>query len=80
MQVDFMKCFKKHETVVVDDVSINVIGIDDLISIKHKSNRPRDLLDIQELESLKELQRSTKKLNKLLEDKIKPKRNKGFEI
>lgn len=56
MKQSFSDSFKNRKCVDVDGVSIWVIGIDDLISCKLKSNRTKDLLDVQELKSLKQLQ------------------------
>jgi predicted nucleotidyltransferase len=52
---DFDKSYKNHEILKVNNVEIKVIGFEDLIACKYKSNRPKDLLDVKELKSLKDL-------------------------
>ena len=47
--VDFEACFKSKESVVIDDISINIIDLQNLIKAKKASNRTRDLADIEEL-------------------------------
>jgi hypothetical protein len=44
IQENFEKSYKNHETLKVNNVEIKVIGFDDLIACKYKSNRSKDLL------------------------------------
>jgi hypothetical protein len=57
MKDDFNKCFKNHERIKLGGVEIIIIGFDDLIRCKKKSNRMKDLLDVQNLETLKKLRK-----------------------
>lgn len=47
--IDFETCFQAKEQFVIDDVSINIIDLENLIKAKNASNRTRDLADIEEL-------------------------------
>ena len=51
---DFTKAFQRSSIKKVDDIEIYVASIDDMISMKKLSNRPKDLSDIEMLkEALK---------------------------
>jgi hypothetical protein len=47
--IDFKTCFHAKEQVIIDDISINIIDLKNLIKAKKASNRTRDLADIEEL-------------------------------
>lgn len=73
----FSDCYTKAEEVEIENVAIKVIGINDLINCKKKSNRAKDLLDVQELQSLMDLQKMQAKQSNLLDSEIKkPKKRK----
>ena len=48
---EFIALLNKHDVryIVIDDVSINIIDLENLIKAKKASNRVRDLADIEEL-------------------------------
>ncbi|NJN25002.1 MAG: nucleotidyl transferase AbiEii/AbiGii toxin family protein [Cyclobacteriaceae bacterium] len=49
----FNEAYRSSEVVTIDDTcSYRVIGLDDLISNKQRSARPKDLLDIQVLKQI----------------------------
>lgn len=47
--LDFAKAFKRRVVKKVDDIEIYVASIDDMISMKKASNRPKDLSDMEML-------------------------------
>ena len=51
---DFDKSYKNHVTSHIEGVEMKIISIDDLIECKTKSSRPKDLLDAQYLEDLRD--------------------------
>lgn len=52
--LDFTKAFQRRVIKKVDDIEIYVASIDDMISMKKASNRPKDLSDMEMLkEALK---------------------------
>jgi len=53
--LDFTKAFKRSAIKKVDDIEIYVASIDDMISMKKASTRPKDLSDIEMLKEAKEL-------------------------
>lgn len=48
--VTFDECYANHVVVKVDDISITLIGYEDLLTNKRASGRLKDLLDVEELE------------------------------
>jgi hypothetical protein len=48
--LNFMDCFNKRIIYEIDNISINIIGKDDLIKAKLASNRARDIDDIEHLD------------------------------
>ncbi len=52
--IDFEKAYKNREVYSDDKISVSVISIDDLISLKELAGRGRDLLDMKILRKLKE--------------------------
>ena len=55
--IRFEDAFKRRKTVQVSDITVNVMHIDDLITMKKGSGRPRDLSDVEMLEEAKKFQR-----------------------
>ena len=47
--VDFETCFKAKEQATIDNITINIIDLTNLIKAKKASNRTRDLADVEEL-------------------------------
>jgi len=47
--IDFDTCYESKEEVLIDDISINIIDLKNLIKGKKASNRIKDLADIEEL-------------------------------
>ena len=54
--VDFEKAYKNRKILSDDQISVSVISIDDLISLKELAGRGRDLVDLKILRELKEQQ------------------------
>lgn len=52
--LDFEKAYKNRKIFTDDKISVSVISIDDLISLKQLAGRGRDLLDMKLLRKLKE--------------------------
>ena len=52
-KMNFDKVYMNRNESRVNDFTFNVIGIDDLIAMKSKTNRYRDLLDVKELKEIK---------------------------
>ena len=52
--VDFEKAYKNRKILADDKISVSVISVDDLISLKEIAGRGRDLLDLKILRKLKE--------------------------
>ena len=52
--IDFEKAYKNRRICADDKISVSVISIDDLISLKELAGRGRDLLDMKILRKLKE--------------------------
>ena len=59
MKGDFDSSYKNRVTGTITGVKTHIIGMDDLIKCKKKSNRMKDLIDAKNLEALKD----PKKLN-----------------
>jgi hypothetical protein len=57
MKDDFKKCYENHVKAYLGGDEIILIGFDDLLACKRKSNRMKDLLDVKNLEALKELRK-----------------------
>ncbi|MEW5767936.1 MAG: DUF6036 family nucleotidyltransferase [bacterium] len=53
--LDFTKAFQHRAIKKVDDVGIYVASIDDMISMKKVSNRPKDISDMEMLEEVKKI-------------------------
>ncbi len=47
--VDFETCYESKEQVTIDNITVNIIDLANLIKAKRASNRTRDLADIEEL-------------------------------
>lgn len=58
--IDFEKAYARSRVLRIRDLSIRVASIDDLVTMKKGSGRPRDLEDIAQLEKLKDLARHMK--------------------
>ena len=52
--IDFEEAYKNRQIYADDKISVSVISIDDLISLKELAGRGRDLLDMKILRKLKE--------------------------
>lgn len=48
--VDFAECWPRRETVVLDGVPLNIIGLDDFKANKRATGRLKDLADLEALE------------------------------
>lgn len=53
IRLDFADVYNRREIAVIDGLEISIIGIDDLIINKMKSNRVKDLLDAKELKEIR---------------------------
>lgn len=47
--IDFESCYESKEQVIIDNISINIIDLKNLIVSKQASGRTRDLADVEEL-------------------------------
>jgi hypothetical protein len=47
--IDFETCYQTKEQLIIDNITINIIDLKNLIKTKKASNRTRDLADIEEL-------------------------------
>ncbi|SPD71719.1 conserved hypothetical protein [uncultured Desulfobacterium sp.] len=47
--VDFKACFKNRLVVDFGDFEVNIISKSDLLTNKHASGRPQDLVDLEKL-------------------------------
>ncbi len=47
--VTFEECFSNRKEVIIDDLTVNFIGYEDLLKNKKESGRPRDIDDIDHL-------------------------------
>jgi len=52
--VAFEDAWAKRVTLTLDGVEVPIIGLDDLITNKRTSARPKDLLDAEQLEAIRE--------------------------
>ena len=50
--IPFAEAFKRKKTLTAEDVKINVISFDDLVTLKEKSGREQDIMDIKMLREL----------------------------
>ncbi len=53
--INFNKAYSGREVITAGDVKINIVSMDDLITMKRSSGRPRDLEDAKHLERIKAL-------------------------
>jgi predicted nucleotidyltransferase len=53
IRLDFISAYSRREKAKIGEIELPVIGIDDLINCKLKSNREKDLLDVKELREIK---------------------------
>jgi hypothetical protein len=53
---DFEGLWARAKDVSLATTTVKIVSVDDLIAMKRQAGRPRDLLDIAELERLRELQ------------------------
>lgn len=54
--ITFDEAIKSAESIAVDGHSIPVLGLDELLRAKRAAGRPKDLIDVAELERLREKQ------------------------
>lgn len=47
--IDFETCYKTKEQVAIDNITVHIIDLENLIKTKRAANRTRDLADIEEL-------------------------------
>lgn len=57
VETDFDTCLKQAPTLKIENVNVPVLHINTLIANKKGVNRPKDQLDVTELEKIKELQK-----------------------
>ena len=57
----FEELWERATQVDLDTTSLKIMAIDDLIAMKREAGRPKDLLDVAELEAIKELQRTERR-------------------
>jgi hypothetical protein len=57
--LDFTKAFQRRVIKKVDDIEIYVASIDDMISMKKASNRPKDLSDMEMLKEARKIMEQT---------------------
>jgi len=50
--VTFDESFSNHQSKIVDEIDIPIIGLNDLIINKKASGRPKDIADVDELKEL----------------------------
>lgn len=55
VKTDFESAYKNRETANIDGIKINIIGFNELIKSKTKSNRDKDLNDVKELQEIKKI-------------------------
>lgn len=58
IKYEFDKSYRNHVKTHLGGIEIKIIGFDDLIGCKKKSNRMKDLLDVRNLETLRELRKN----------------------
>lgn len=51
--VDFAECYQNRKQILVDGISVNFIGYNELLENKSVAGRPKDLADIDELRKRK---------------------------
>ena len=47
--IDFETCYESKEQVIIDNITVNIIDLENLLKAKKASNRTRDLADVEEL-------------------------------
>ena len=47
--IDFDTCYESKEQVMIDNITVNIIDLENLIKTKKATNRTRDLADVEEL-------------------------------
>ena len=50
--IDNDQIFKNYQTTKIEDITVNIIALEDLIQSKKKSKRLRDMADAEELEKI----------------------------
>ena len=53
--MDFDALWSASEEMPLETTTVKVVSLDDLIAMKRKAGRPRDMLDVEELEQIKRL-------------------------
>lgn len=53
IRLEFDEVYQRREKVEIEGMEISIIGIDDLIKYKLKSNRTKNLLDAKELQEIR---------------------------
>ena len=52
-QIRFDECYKLAPTALIEDVSVKFLHINQLIGAKKSFGRPKDLIDVEELEKIR---------------------------
>ena len=47
--IDFETCYQSREQILIDNITVNIIDLENLIKAKKASRRTRDLADVEEL-------------------------------
>ncbi len=58
--LDFEGAYKKRVNIDVGDFKISTVSFEDLLTMKRKAGRPRDLLDIDTLRQIARIKRATR--------------------
>ena len=53
---DFEQLWERAQDVDLDTTAVKVVSLDDLLAMKRQAGRPKDLLDVSELERIRDLQ------------------------
>lgn len=54
-QIKFDECYKISPTAIIEEIPVKFLHINQLIEAKKSSGRPKDLIDIEELEKIKSI-------------------------
>jgi hypothetical protein len=65
VEADFDTCLKQAPILKIENIDVPVIHINALIANKKDVNRPKDQLDVAELEKIKDLQKNRESGTKL---------------